>query len=98
MAKAMTNPTPSEFDAKLKDAIAYEIWNVRYVALDKQARREIDRAVAAIRAAVREIVPKKRTIDNDHEYIDNTFNKGRNAAIAEMWAKLAAPQAPNERK
>jgi hypothetical protein len=33
-------------------------------------------------------VPKKRTIDNDHEYIDNTFNKGRNAAIAEMLAGI----------
>jgi hypothetical protein len=50
-------------------------------------------AKQAIRAAVREIVPKKRTIDNDHEYIDNTFNKGRNAAIAEMLAGMGGDDA-----
>jgi hypothetical protein len=84
----MTNPTPSEFDAKLKDGIALGIYGRFYINLNPDQFEAVNKAVANSRAAVREIVPKKRTIDNDHEYIDNTFNKGRNAAIAEMLAGI----------
>jgi hypothetical protein len=84
----MTNPTPSEFDAKLDDALDnFDVELSKGAQADAaQAYRE---AKQAIRAAVREMVPKpySETGVGEGAYFDDR-KQGWNAAIAEMLAGI----------
>jgi hypothetical protein len=99
MGQIDATPTPSEFDAKLKDAISWKMCACSYLVYKNAAEvsgvtDQIAEAAAAIRAAVREIVPKLAS----SEWTTIDYLKGFEAATLRMLDALAAPHAPNERK